>query len=89
MSVRVERRGASAVVTLDRPAQRNALSRDAVLELTVTNALPAGPSPRWDQGHGLIGMRERASLVAGSLDIDRADGVFRVRARIPYGGSRS
>jgi methylglutaconyl-CoA hydratase len=33
MNVRTERRGAAAIVTLARPAQRNALSRDAVLEL--------------------------------------------------------
>ncbi|HEX6765392.1 MAG TPA: enoyl-CoA hydratase-related protein [Polyangiaceae bacterium] len=33
MSVRVERRGAAAIVTLDRPDQRNALSRATVLEL--------------------------------------------------------
>jgi methylglutaconyl-CoA hydratase len=33
MSVRLERRGAVAVVTVDRPAQRNALSRQVVLEL--------------------------------------------------------
>ena len=33
-----------------------------------------------------MGMRERAILLGGSLDADRADGTFRVRARIPYGG---
>lgn len=33
MSVRLERHAASAVVTIDRPSQRNALSRDTVLEL--------------------------------------------------------
>jgi len=33
MNVRTERRGPVAIVTLARPAQRNALSRDAVLEL--------------------------------------------------------
>ena len=33
MTVRTERRGPAAIVTLDRPAQRNALSRDTVLEL--------------------------------------------------------
>lgn len=63
--------------------------RDAALELTVTNDLPAGGSPRSDQGHGLIGMYERASLVGGHLETERVGGVFRVRARIPYGGSRS
>jgi signal transduction histidine kinase len=37
----------------------------------------------------LIGMRERAALLGGSLDAGRADGAFRVRARIPYGGCRA
>jgi signal transduction histidine kinase len=61
---------------------------DAAVELTVTNPVPAegAPSPG---GHGLIGMRERATLLGGSLDAGRADGAFRVRARIPYGGHRA
>jgi enoyl-CoA hydratase/carnithine racemase len=33
MTVRLERRGAAAIVTIDRPDQRNALSRQAVLDL--------------------------------------------------------
>ncbi|HEX6278342.1 MAG TPA: enoyl-CoA hydratase-related protein [Polyangiaceae bacterium] len=33
MTVRLERRGTAAIVTLDRPDQRNALSRETVLEL--------------------------------------------------------
>jgi signal transduction histidine kinase len=33
-------------------------------------------------------MRERAILLGGSLDAERANGVFRLRARIPYGGHR-
>ncbi|MGP3955712.1 sensor histidine kinase [Nonomuraea sp. 3N208] len=53
-------------------------------ELTVTNPTRAG-TPRRDGGHGLIGMRERAALAGGSLDAGRADGVFRVHARLPYG----
>jgi signal transduction histidine kinase len=58
---------------------------DAAVELTVTNSLSARGSPRPGGGHGLIGMRERATLLGGSLDAERADGAFRVRARIPYG----
>jgi signal transduction histidine kinase len=57
-----------------------------VLELTVTNptepdenALAAGG------GHGVVGMRERAALLGGSLEARAANGVFRVRARLPYG----
>jgi signal transduction histidine kinase len=47
--------------------------------------LPDG-APRSGGGHGLIGMRERVTLLGGDIDAQRSDGVFRVRARIPYGG---
>lgn len=62
---------------------------DAGVELVVTNPVLADGAPRSGGGHGLIGMRERATLLDGSLDADRANGEFRVRARIPYGGHRS
>jgi signal transduction histidine kinase len=54
---------------------------DAV-ELTITNPVRAGALPR--PGHGLIGMRERATLIGGSLDAGREDGTFRVHAALPY-----
>lgn len=59
------------------------------IELTVTNPVRTDGRPRSTGGHGLIGMHERATLLGGSFDAERADGVFRVRARIPYGGHRS
>jgi signal transduction histidine kinase len=59
---------------------------DAAVELSVTNPVPARGSPRAGGGHGLIGMRERAILLGGSLDAERANGTFRVHARVPYGG---
>jgi signal transduction histidine kinase len=62
---------------------------DAAVELTVINPVPTHRSPRSGGGHGLIGMRERATLLGGSLDAERANGAFRVRARIPYGGHRA
>jgi signal transduction histidine kinase len=31
-------------------------------------------------------MRERATLLGGTLDTEHANGAFRVQARIPYGG---
>jgi signal transduction histidine kinase len=61
---------------------------DAAVELAVTNPVPAGAAPRSGGGHGLIGMRERATLLGGNLDADRANGAFRLRARIPYQGQR-
>jgi signal transduction histidine kinase len=59
---------------------------DVAVELTVTNPVPARSSPRPGGGHGLVGMRERATLLGGSLDAAHANGAFRVRARVPYGG---
>jgi signal transduction histidine kinase len=62
---------------------------DAAVQLAVTNPVPARGSPRSGGGHGLIGMRERATLLGGNLDAERANGTFRIRARIPYGGHRA
>ena len=59
---------------------------DGAVNLTVTNPEPTPSSPRPGGGHGLIGMRERATLLGGNLDAERADGAFRVHARIPYRG---
>jgi signal transduction histidine kinase len=61
---------------------------DTGVELCVTNPVPPGGSPQSGGGHGLIGMRERATLLDGHLDAERTNGVFRLRARIPYGGQR-
>jgi signal transduction histidine kinase len=62
---------------------------DEAVELTVTNPVRTDGPSRSSGGHGLVGMRERATLLGGSLHTERADGAFRVRARIPYGGHRS
>jgi signal transduction histidine kinase len=61
---------------------------EAVVELTVTNPVLPAERPQSGGGHGLIGMRERATLLGGTLDAGRVNGAFRVRARIPYGGHR-
>jgi signal transduction histidine kinase len=53
------------------------------LELTVTNPTGPGSSARAD-GHGIVGMRERAALLGGSLEAGASDGRFRVRANLPY-----
>jgi signal transduction histidine kinase len=59
---------------------------DAAVHVTVTNPVDSGTQPRSGGGHGLIGMRERATLLGGDLDAHRANGTFRVHARIPYHG---
>jgi len=54
---------------------------DAV-EITVSNpvanGLPAGG------GHGILGMRERATLLGGSLQTLADQGIFRLHARLPH-----
>jgi signal transduction histidine kinase len=59
------------------------------LELTVSNAAANASATRANGGHGLIGMRERATLLGGSLEAERSGGTFRVRAQLPYGGDGS
>jgi signal transduction histidine kinase len=61
---------------------------EGALELSVSNPVPARGAPQPGGGHGLVGMRERATLAGGSLEAERANGVFCVRARIPYRGQR-
>ncbi len=34
-------------------------------------------------GHGVVGMRERATLLGGSLEAGERDGRFEVSARLP------
>lgn len=57
---------------------------DDRLELTVINPVTDVSRSRQEGGHGLIGMRERATLLGGTLDARRVDGMFRVRAQLPY-----
>jgi signal transduction histidine kinase len=56
------------------------------VEITVTNAARLEGAARAG-GQGIVGMRERASLLGGSLEVGASDGLFRVRARLPYGGA--
>jgi signal transduction histidine kinase len=59
---------------------------DAKIEVAVTNPVRASGASRSGGGHGLIGMRERATLLGGSLETEHVNGTFRVHALIPYGG---
>jgi signal transduction histidine kinase len=55
------------------------------LDLAVTN--PTGPDEsQGGAGHGIVGMRERAALLGGTLATAADNGVFRVRVTLPYGG---
>ena len=63
---------------------------DAAVEVTVTNPVHPRSEPRpHGGGHGLVGMRERATLLGGDLAAERTNGTFRVHARIPYDGPRA
>jgi signal transduction histidine kinase len=53
------------------------------VELTVDNALSAVPGKAGPEGHGVVGMRERAILVGGWLTAEPRQGRFVVAAGIP------
>ncbi len=56
------------------------------LELAVTNLLPPGaPHAHGNHGgHGILGMRERAALLGGTVRAGRQDRQFVVRAALPH-----
>jgi signal transduction histidine kinase len=57
------------------------------LELTISNpAATAADGGPVAGGHGILGMRERAALLGGSLEARREGSSFRVHARLPYAG---
>jgi signal transduction histidine kinase len=58
---------------------------DDELELSISNpAKLMSSGERADGGHGILGMRERAALLGGSLQAGRHDAAFRVDAHLPY-----
>ena len=57
----------------------------SALELRVTNPVGDQRPPESTSGHGVVGMHERAAALGGTLDIERNNGTFTIRARLPYG----
>jgi signal transduction histidine kinase len=58
------------------------------LELAISNAMPAvAGADQTQSGHGILGMRERAALLGGSIEARRRNGRYDVRARLPYSAS--
>jgi signal transduction histidine kinase len=57
---------------------------ESQLELTISNPIQAGSDDDEVQGHGILGMRERAELLGGTLDAGSGNGRFRVHAQVPY-----
>jgi signal transduction histidine kinase len=61
--------------------------RGDVLELAVTNTAPPTAVEAGEPGHGVVGMRERAIGIGGTLDAGpTADGGYEVRASLPLSG---
>lgn len=56
------------------------------VDIEIRNAVRAD-AEQGTGGHGLVGMSERAALVGGNLQIDRARERFIVRASLPIGAS--
>lgn len=56
---------------------------DGHVVLTVTNPTSGQLPSERRPGHGLIGMRERAATVGGTLDVERPRGYFVVRLTLP------
>jgi signal transduction histidine kinase len=70
----------------DGAARADVRYRDDEVELTISNPVSAiADGVSGARGHGILGMRERASLLGGTLDASREGDTFRVRARLPYG----
>ncbi|MDJ0923735.1 MAG: sensor histidine kinase [Acidimicrobiia bacterium] len=58
---------------------------DGRLQIDVTNT-GTGPTTLPGSGHGIVGMRERATLLGGTLEAEpRPEGGFRVLATLPIG----
>ncbi|HEY1273546.1 MAG TPA: histidine kinase [Thermoleophilaceae bacterium] len=57
---------------------------EAALEISVSNPVRPGGDAAPAGGHGVIGMRERASLLGGSLETGARGGRFRLHARLPF-----
>lgn len=53
------------------------------MEITVTNPTN-GYRAKLNGGHGIIGMRERATLLGGTLETLADQGIFRLHARLPF-----
>jgi signal transduction histidine kinase len=66
---------------------RDRLVIEVINDGPAEDSLSGETRDRTGGGHGLVGMRERALLLGGTLDAGpRQDGGFAVRARLPMGG---
>lgn len=58
---------------------------EGTLRVEVTNerVADAGPLTEKEGGHGLVGVRERVTLLGGRFAVDQPDGGWRLRAELP------
>ena len=56
---------------------------DGRLEITVRNGLRSPVPPAGPDHHGIVGMRERAGLLGGTLEAGAHDGTYTLQATIP------
>jgi signal transduction histidine kinase len=56
---------------------------DGRLEITVRNGLREPVPPAGADHHGIVGMRERAGLLGGTLEAGADAGIYTLRARLP------
>jgi signal transduction histidine kinase len=67
------------------PAEVDVTYGDGQLELAVSNPMPRHANGYAGHGgHGVLGMRERAALLGGTVEAHGGGGRFLVRARFPY-----
>ena len=67
----------------DGAAQVRLAHRSEALQLTVENGLPADGRRTAGGGHGVVGMRERAAVLGGTLDATVVDGRHVLRVTLP------
>jgi signal transduction histidine kinase len=68
-------------------AQVELAYRPDALDVRVANPLPRSRAGHaGGGGHGVIGMRERAALLGGSLEAGPNNGRFQLHARLPFSG---
>jgi signal transduction histidine kinase len=71
-----------------RTATVTVVADGAGLSIEVGDPGPGRPDLGTGTGHGLLGLRERARLLGGTLESGTDGGGFRVRARLPWGAAR-
>ncbi|HZE37536.1 MAG TPA: histidine kinase [Stackebrandtia sp.] len=81
---RIVQEALTNVLKHGRDAQVEVDFRPRGVVITVDNRLPHTPAGVPGSGNGLVGMRERATILGGRFEAGPHDGGWRVRAELPY-----